>query len=75
MPVTRLGPGDRLLLCSNGIWEMLRPAEMRGILNLGLPAQQSCRLFVDAANLAGGADNIAVLILSTAEVAARRPLA
>jgi protein phosphatase len=58
-----LRPDDCLLLCSNGLWEMLSPEEIRGILQLDLPPQEICRLLVDAANLAGGLDNIAILLL------------
>jgi protein phosphatase len=67
-----LAPGDQLLLCSNGLWEMVRVAEMEAVLRLGWPLQESCRLLVDAANVAGGADTVAVLLIAPLQPAASR---
>ncbi|MFN4258715.1 MAG: PP2C family protein-serine/threonine phosphatase [Gemmataceae bacterium] len=57
-------PNDQLLLCSDGLTEMLSSAELTGIFALGLPPRETCQLLVDAAKLAGGADNITVLIVA-----------
>jgi protein phosphatase len=63
-----LESGDCLLLCSDGLWEMVRdPAAIVQILqsapNLHTAA---CRL-VEAANHAGGKDNIGVALLQLVE--------
>ena len=66
-----LAPGDLLLLCSDGLWEMLRREEIADVLelNLGDP-QVICDEFVRRANLAGGDDNISVVVV---RVVARTP--
>ena len=57
-------PGDLLLLCSDGLSDMLASSTILAILmqhkNLGDAAQ----VLVDAANEAGGNDNITVLLLA-----------
>jgi len=60
-----LSPGDFLLLCSDGLWEML-PEEKR-MLDLVCAAdspEEAARLLVDAANQAGGEDNIGVVVVA-----------
>ena len=66
-----LAPGDLLLLCSDGLWEMLRREGIADVLelNLGDP-QVICDEFVRRANLAGGDDNISVVVV---RVVARTP--
>lgn len=59
-----LQDGDMLLLCTDGLWEMVRdPRRMVSIIEesptLDLAAQQ----LVDAANAAGGKDNISVVLV------------
>jgi protein phosphatase len=53
-------PGETLLLVSDGVTDMLRDAEYEAHLTHDDPADV-CRAFVDAANEAGGADNITVV--------------
>ena len=56
--------GDRLLLCSDGLSGMLKDDLIREIaVEGGLSPQASCANLVDAANQAGGEDNITVVIL------------
>jgi protein phosphatase len=58
-----LHPGDRLLLCSDGLTEML-PDDPIGALLAGEAAPaDACRRLVAAANAAGGRDNITALVL------------
>ncbi|MEX2272263.1 MAG: protein phosphatase 2C domain-containing protein [Vicinamibacterales bacterium] len=60
-------PGDRLLLCSDGLSGVV-PLEQMGRLASGPELQAACDALVDAANAAGGPDNItAVLIAITAD--------
>ncbi len=58
-----LRPGDRLLLCSDGLSSMVGDQEMTGILQLNLPPSPTCNLLVDTANLMGGDDNITVVLV------------
>ncbi len=59
-----LRAGDRLLLCSDGLTEMLEDEEITPLLvSPGTPAQ-ACERLVAAANQAGGGDNITVVIVA-----------
>ena len=61
--------GDYLILCSDGLWEMVRRDEtiVRLVQDANDPAQ-ACQALVDAANAAGGEDNISVVIVRVCEV-------
>ncbi|MBI4671643.1 MAG: serine/threonine-protein phosphatase [Chloroflexi bacterium] len=59
-----LEPGDRMLLCSDGLWEMVRDAEMQNVLAHTPDPQQACAELVNWANLAGGADNISSIVVN-----------
>jgi protein phosphatase len=59
-----LRPGDGLLLCSDGLWDMVYPVERIAAFlasSDNLPAV--CRRLVKAANEAGGEDNITVVLV------------
>ncbi|MCI0463321.1 MAG: protein phosphatase 2C domain-containing protein [Gemmataceae bacterium] len=55
--------GDRLLLCSDGLTELVSDEALAPLLNRELTPQQSCEQLVGAANQAGGDDNITVVVL------------
>jgi protein phosphatase len=57
-----LEPGDRVLLCSDGLWEMLPDREITSILDAQGSMQQLATQLVDRANDAGGKDNISVIL-------------
>ena len=60
-----LEPGDRVLLCSDGLTTPLTDAAIAEVIArspLGNPAA-TCQALVDAANAAGGPDNITVVIV------------
>ena len=63
-------PGDRLLLCTDGLTGMMREASILEILEGAADPQQAAEKLVEAANRAGGLDNITVLILDFADGAA-----
>jgi len=54
-------PGDVYLLCSDGLSEVLAPAEIAALLTL--PVAQACRALVDAAYAAGSRDNISAIVV------------
>jgi serine/threonine protein phosphatase PrpC len=58
-----LGQGERLLVCCDGLWEMLRNEGIEDILLAEADPQTACDLMVHQANLAGGTDNISVIIV------------
>jgi len=58
----RLRPGDALLLASDGLWEMVRDERMAEIIAANPDPQTACRALIDAANAAGGDDNITVIL-------------
>jgi len=55
-------PGDRLLLCSDGLNTMLTDQEILDIIRLNANLKNACRQLVDAANERGGRDNITVIM-------------
>lgn len=58
-----LTPGDKLLLVSDGVVDMLRDRDIEPHLHAAAPAAV-CRGLVDAANEAGGMDNITVVCVA-----------
>jgi protein phosphatase len=59
--------GDRLLLCTDGLTEMVDDMEIGGILG-GADPREAVRKLIDAANRAGGVDNITSVVILIAEV-------
>lgn len=57
-----LQPGDRVLLCSDGLWTMVEDADIVQIIEESASLDQACVRLVGAANAAGGNDNIAVVL-------------
>jgi serine/threonine protein phosphatase PrpC len=58
----QLEGGDRLLLCSDGVWEMIRdPAEIASALDQR-ELEESVNSLIDKANGYGGLDNIGVVV-------------
>ncbi len=61
--VQRLQPGMRLLLCCDGVWEMVRDDELASLLTDAPDPQQAAEALVARANENGGEDNISVIVL------------
>ncbi len=61
-------PGDRLVLCCDGVWEMLRDDGIEEVLLLEAEPQRACDEIVRRSNLAGGEDNISVVIVQFEEL-------
>jgi protein phosphatase len=56
--------GDRFLLCSDGLTDVLSDPEIAKILSMdGKSAQDLTELLIDAANDAGGPDNITAIVV------------
>ncbi len=60
-----LEPGDRLLLCSDGLWGAVDEAEIWRLVQDAPTPQHACVQLVAAANAAGGNDNISVVLIET----------
>jgi len=57
-------PGDRIVLCSDGLWDLVPDREIAR-LTWGHPdPQEAVQSLIDAANLAGGLDNITVIVIA-----------
>ncbi|HLF27215.1 MAG TPA: protein phosphatase 2C domain-containing protein [Anaerolineae bacterium] len=60
----QLRVGDTLLLCSDGLWEMLHDDQVIGSIVAAAPTPlDACRQLIEAANTAGGSDNISVIVV------------
>jgi len=55
--------GDRLLICSDGLSGVLPQARLEALVGPPRPLNDTCQALIDAANEAGGPDNITVVVL------------
>ncbi len=62
-----LRPGDMLLLCSDGLWEMVHDPELSIVLREKASPQQICNTLIDKANTNGGEDNISAVVVRVNE--------
>ncbi|MBN2390487.1 MAG: Stp1/IreP family PP2C-type Ser/Thr phosphatase, partial [Anaerolineae bacterium] len=58
-----LAPGEALLLCSDGLSGMVPDARIWTLWHTASSSQAACEHLVEAANQAGGVDNISVIIV------------
>ncbi len=63
-----LEDGDRLLLCSDGLTNMVGDGKIVEILRVNGEAEAACRGLVEAANEAGGKDNITAVVVDCGAV-------
>ena len=66
----RVEPGDRVLLCSDGLTDMLDDAAIAEVLAECAEPGAACDRLVEAANARGGRDNVTVIVATFQEVAA-----
>lgn len=57
-----ISSGGRILLCSDGLSNMLSDGEIEDILRLDVDPSDLCNILVDTANDNGGSDNITVVV-------------
>jgi serine/threonine protein phosphatase PrpC len=55
-------PGDRLLFCTDGVWEMVRDEHIKYILSAAASPQEAVDRLFSSAMDAGGVDNIGVVV-------------
>jgi serine/threonine protein phosphatase PrpC len=58
-----LRPGDKLLLCSDGLWEMVHHQDLEELLKEQSNPQVLCDKLITLANMNGGEDNITAIIV------------
>lgn len=59
----QIQPGDMYLLCSDGLTDMLTAHQIEALMdNKVLSLQEICGALIEQANLAGGRDNISVIL-------------
>lgn len=64
-----LAAGDILLLCSDGLWEMVRDQQISAILTASLPAPtDTAHALVQAALAGGGEDNVSAIVAQVSTV-------
>ncbi len=59
-----LEAGDRLLLCCDGLWEMVTDNIIEDTLLEYIHPQSACDKLTEMANLSGGEDNISVIVVN-----------
>jgi protein phosphatase len=58
----KLQAGDALLLCSDGLTEMVKDQQIADLLQAEADPAHACHSLIDQANAAGGKDNITVVV-------------
>lgn len=58
-----LRPGDKLLLCSDGLWEMVHHQDLENLINEQSNPQVICDKLIALANENGGEDNITAIVI------------
>ena len=69
----RMREGDRLLLCSDGLTNMVEDDEIARLLLSESDPQEACELLAQAANRTGGEDNMSVALLQYGEFIPSQP--
>jgi PPM family protein phosphatase len=62
----RIIPGDRILLCTDGLTNMVSDADIARLLRSHADDAECVDALIDTANAAGGRDNITVVVATIA---------
>ncbi len=65
--VRTLHPGDRLLICSDGLNSMIEDLDIEAVLASEKDPDVACQRLIDLANEAGGHDNITTIIVDVTD--------
>jgi serine/threonine protein phosphatase PrpC len=66
--IVSLKAGDKLLLCSDGLWDMVRDPEIQRLMSAPTPdPSKTGQKLIQAALDGGGEDNVSVIIVSFSE--------
>jgi protein phosphatase len=57
-----LRDGDKVLLCTDGLTDMLSESKIAELLNSDLPTEESCRRLIESTLEAGGKDNVTAIV-------------
>lgn len=69
----QLQPGDKLLLCSDGLWDMVRDPEIQHVLETPTAdPQQTGNNLITAALNGGGEDNVSVIVVNVMDHAPKQ---
>jgi len=61
--------GDKLLLCSDGLWDMVRDPEIQRVMSAPVPdPAKTGKALIQAALDGGGEDNVSVIVVSINEM-------
>jgi protein phosphatase len=59
---TGINQGDRILVCCDGLYNMVPEADLLEIASRGEPLAENCKAFIEKANANGGTDNITMIL-------------
>ena len=62
-----LNPDDTFLLCSDGLWEMVRDDKINEVMREFPNPQSACEQLIEFANQNGGVDNVSVIIVKATQ--------
>ena len=65
--IRTLRPGDRLLLCSDGLNSMIEDEAIENVLASEPDAHAACQRLIDLANEAGGHDNVSTILIDVTD--------
>jgi protein phosphatase len=60
---TRVRQGDCLLLCSDGLYNMVKPPDIAVVLEQNDPLSEICKSLIERANANGGTDNVTAILV------------